>query len=63
MKDLLGNDLQIGDIVICTDSGYERLQIRVIKKFTAKGCRVAKASEMDHPYPGKLKFSHQVVKV
>ena len=39
MKDLLGNELNIGDMVICTTSKYEELSIGRITRFTQKKLR------------------------
>ena len=36
MKDLLGNELNIGDMVICTTSKYEELSIGRITRYTQK---------------------------
>ena len=36
MKDILGNKLNIGDMVICTTSKYEELSIGRITRFTQK---------------------------
>ena len=40
MKDLLGNELNIGDMVICTTSKYEELSIGRITRFTPKKAEV-----------------------
>ena len=36
MKDILGNVLGIGDMVVCTTCQYETLSIRRITRFTPK---------------------------
>lgn len=36
MKDFLGNELNIGDIIICNDKRYSNLIIAKIVKFTPK---------------------------
>ena len=40
MKDLLGNELNIGDMVVCTTSKYEELSIGRITRFTPKKAEV-----------------------
>ena len=40
MKDLLGNELGIGDMGICTTSKYEELSIGRITRFTPKKAEV-----------------------
>ena len=39
MKDILGNELNIGDMVVCTTSKYEELSIGRITRFTPKKLR------------------------
>ena len=40
MKDILGNELNIGDMVVCTTSKYEELSIGRITRFTPKKAEV-----------------------
>ena len=40
MKDILGNELRIGDMVVCTTSKYEELSIGRIARFTPKKAEV-----------------------
>ena len=40
MKDILGNELGIGDMVVCTTSQYETLSIGRITRFTPKKAEV-----------------------
>lgn len=40
MKDILGVELKVGDMVVCTTSKYESLSIGKIVDFTPKKARV-----------------------
>lgn len=62
MKDLLGQDLQIGDRVVTTTSHYETLSVGYIDSFTPKGARVKASPDADYRWT-KLKFSDQLVRV
>jgi len=62
MKDILGNELKVGDLVVTTVSNYERLRIGKIIKFTPKACRVAPiTAKSDNT--GDLKYGHQLMLV
>lgn len=39
MKDFVGNELNIGDIIICNDKKYSHLIVAKIVKFTPKGLK------------------------
>lgn len=62
MKDILGNDLRIGDMVVCTTSKYESLSIGRITRFTPKKAevRIKSAGSSIWEY---LKDSWQICKV
>lgn len=66
MKDFVGNELNIGDIIICNDKNYSNLIIAKIVKFTPKGL---KAIVQNNLYNGSsyitisLFTSSQVVKL
>lgn len=62
MKDLLGQDLQVGDKVVTTTSHYETLSVGYIDSFTPKGARVIMSSGTNYRWT-KIKFSNQLVKV
>jgi hypothetical protein len=40
MKDILGNELKLGDTVVTNETGYADLRVGKIIKFTPKACRV-----------------------
>lgn len=62
MKDILGNELRVGDMVVCTTSGYESLSIGRIIDFTPKKARVK--TKLGPSYTRiKLKDSWQLCKV
>jgi hypothetical protein len=58
MKDVLGEDLVVGDVVVTTRQGYSNLKIVQIVGFTPKKIRVTGI----HGY-SELKDTNQVVKV
>lgn len=62
MKDLLGQDLQVGDKVVTTTSHYEVLSVGYIDSFTPKGARVIISPGTNYRWI-KIKFSNQLVKV
>lgn len=51
MKDFIGQELEIGDLIATTDHGYASLQKGVIKSFTPKKVK------LDN---GDTKFPYQV---
>lgn len=62
MKDILGNELNIGDMVVCTTSQYETLSIGRITRFTPKKAEVK--MKLGSSYTRlKLKDSCQLCKV
>lgn len=36
-KDILGNELKVGDIIVTHDTYYKELNVRIIESFTPKG--------------------------
>lgn len=62
MKDLLGQDLQIGDRVVTTTSHYETLSVGYIDSFTPKGARVIISAGINYRWT-RVKFSNQLVRV
>ncbi|RKZ15606.1 hypothetical protein DRQ53_08635 [bacterium] len=61
MKDILGNELAVGDYVVTTVSKYEELKVGIIVKFTPKACRVR--SIKNDQDQGNLKYSYQLMRV
>lgn len=61
MKDILGNELEIGDMVVCTTSKYESLSIGRIIRFTPKKAEVKITDES--PWGSGFKDSWQLCKV
>lgn len=62
MKDLLGQDLQVGDKVVTTTSHYETLSVGYIDSFTPKGARVVISPDTGYRWT-RLKFSNQLVRI
>lgn len=62
MKDILGNELGIGDMVVCTTSQYETLSIGRITRFTPKKAEVKMKLGLSYTRL-KLKDSCQLCKV
>lgn len=48
MKDFLGNELNIGDIVICNDKKYSKLIIAKIIKLTPSGVKAMYQSDYNY---------------
>ena len=67
MKDLIGNELSIGDKVITTVQGYEELVIGKITKFTPQKCYVEFIPNPSNPSyvvtKPKLKNNYQIYKI
>lgn len=61
MKDILGNELEIGDMVVCTTSKYESLSVGRITRFTPKKAEVKIADK--YHWGSGLKDSWQICKV
>lgn len=40
MKDVIGQDVQVGDRVVITRTGYRDMAVGVVAKLTPKGCKV-----------------------
>ena len=62
MKDILGNELGIDDMVVCTTSQYETLSIGRITRFTPKKAEVKIKLGLSYTRL-KLKDSCQLCKV
>lgn len=62
MRDILGNDLNLGDMVVCTTSNYEELSIGRITRFTPKKAEVKMKLGLSYTKL-KLKDSWQLCKV
>lgn len=62
MRDILGNDLNLGDMVVCTTSKYEELSIGRITRFTPKKAEVKMKLGLSYTKI-KLKNSWQLCKV
>lgn len=62
MKDLLGQDLQVGDRVVTTTSHYETLSVGYVHSFTPKGARVIMSPDTNYSWT-KIKFSNQLVRI
>lgn len=62
MKDILGNELNIGDMVVCITSKYEKLSIGRITRFTPKKAEVKMKLGLSYTRL-KLKDSCQLCKV
>lgn len=61
MKDFLGNELEIGDIVAVTRNPYSQQWKRFVIGFSPKGIRVSITK--DGEQEGNVYFSRQTVKV
>lgn len=66
MKDYLGKELNVGDIVVTTSLKYEEFQIARVIKITAKMLQVEilKSSNfLNRPGTIRRKFGHQTIKI
>lgn len=63
MKDFLGNELNIGDIIICNDKKYSNLIVAKIVKFTPKGLKAIYQNNLYNHLITSIFSSSQVIKL
>lgn len=64
MKDILGNELVIGDFILANDKNYSELILCKIYKFTPKSCRAIFYSKYGtNNVDDSIFTSNQIIKV